>query len=271
MKSNRVKTQLSAGLPVFGSFVYLSDPAIIEIIAIVGFDFVIIDTEHTAFDMSLVEHMVRGADAAGITPLVRVSDNDEKLILRALETGAQGIVIPFVSTAAEAKRAFEATRYPPEGTRGMCTATRAAQYGAVRSDYKKHEAECNREILVVGLIEDMNGVKNVGSILDAGVDVAFVGKGDLSVGLGVSNDYEHPLVISATEEVLKTAEQKGKWSGIVSHEFGDARRWLDNGCKFICYHADVHVVMAAYRTAIENLRSWTPLPTNEPLIAGKKH
>ena len=257
MKRNETKGRLSENQAVFGSFAYLAEPAVVEIMARAGFDFVIIDMEHTALDMSMVEQMVRAADGAGITALVRVPENNEKTILRALETGAQGIVIPFVRTAEDAQRAYAATRYPPDGVRGMCSFSRAAQYGAVRPEYKQHELECNREILLVALIEDETGVQNARAILDAGIDVALVGRGDLSVSLGVSNEAEHPLVVAATEEVLATAAECGRWGGIITHNSQDARRWSGTRCPFICYSLDMWILMDGYMTAIDNLRSWS--------------
>ncbi|HEY5840482.1 MAG TPA: aldolase/citrate lyase family protein, partial [Mycobacterium sp.] len=114
---NRTKEKLRRGEAVLGTFIFLGDPAIVEIASIAGLDFVVIDTEHAARDITQVESIVRAADARGITPLVRVSSLDDKEILRALETGAQGIMVPQVESAEQVRQMLSAMRYPPHGTR----------------------------------------------------------------------------------------------------------------------------------------------------------
>jgi 2-keto-3-deoxy-L-rhamnonate aldolase RhmA len=255
MRSNPLKAKMLAGQPVLGTFVHLSDPAVVEIAGAAGLDFAIIDTEHSSKDLSTVENMVRAADAFGIASLVRVHVNEEKTILRVLETGTNGIVIPFVESADDVRRAREALRYPPEGSRGTCTVTRAARYGALRPQFADHARDSNRELLLVGLIESAKGVEGIDEILDAGLDVAFVGRGDLAAGLGVAGDSSHPHVLEAVGRVLDAARQRREqWSGILPYRPEESARWIAEGCLFLAYSVDTYVLLEAYAAASRSFR-----------------
>ena len=134
MRKNKVKEVMGSGQLALGAYVALADPQIVEIIGICGFDAVFIDMEHSAFDLSIVQQMIVAADLADITPIVRVSDSDPGFILRILDMGAQGIVIPHVDGLEGAKEAVSAVRYAPLGTRGGAGGTRAARFGSVSWD-----------------------------------------------------------------------------------------------------------------------------------------
>jgi 2-keto-3-deoxy-L-rhamnonate aldolase RhmA len=243
-----LKQQLREGKTVLGTFVHLGDPAVIEILGAAGLDYAIIDTEHSARDLSAVENMVRAAEAFGISPLIRVEENREKTILRMLETGAEGIVIPFVRTAQDVLDAQRAMRYPPDGARGPCTVTRAARYGALRGEFEEHTRRLNRELLLVGLIEDAPGVANVTEIMDAGLDVAFIARGDLTAALGVSAQSDHPRVLAAAEEIIDACEGRAEqWSGVMSYTPEESPRWIRRGCRFLAFSVDTYVLLNGFR------------------------
>ncbi len=252
MKQSALRDRLEAGEAVLGTFIHLGDPAVVEIAGAAGFDFVICDTEHSSRDPSTIENMVRAAEAFGIAALIRVHENDEKAILRALETGAQGIVLPFVRSADDVRRAQQAMWYPPDGNRGTCTVTRAARYGALRPDFATHAAECNRELLLVGLIEDAEGVDHIEEIMDAGLDVAFVARGDLTAALGVSAQSEHPLVLEAVEKVIAAAaELPHQWSGIMPYDPEEGPMWATRGCSFLACSIDTYILWKGFRAFTE--------------------
>jgi 2-keto-3-deoxy-L-rhamnonate aldolase RhmA len=260
---NRTKARLRDGVPVIGTFVYLGDPAAVEIIGRTGFDYVIIDTEHVARDIACVEHMVRAAETVGVTPLVRVSDNEEKTILRALETGAHGIVVPFVESADDVHRAIGAVKYPPDGRRGACYYTRASGWGALGGSFREYAEECNRELLLVGLIESAAGVENIEEILDAGLEVALVGRRDLSASLGVM-ELDHPTVRAAVECVFDAARDRdGQWSGILSYDPEEDREWRARDVLLFAHSLDVAVLAEAFQERAEHLRRVldTPAPS----------
>jgi 4-hydroxy-2-oxoheptanedioate aldolase len=205
--ANIMKEKLVAGELVVGMSDHTGSPAIVEIMAKVGFDYVWIDTEHTPFGMEKVEELVRASDAGGATPVVRVYMNDPYLIMRTLDTGAQGIIVPNVRSAEDARRAVQATRFPPEGKRGMCPGVRAAGY--LLSNWNAYWPKANQEIFVAVIVENREGVKNLDEILSVpGVDAVVPGPGDYSqeVGLPIS----HPEVVSVMHDVIRRTLKAGK-------------------------------------------------------------
>ncbi|MBO19901.1 MAG: hypothetical protein CL732_05100, partial [Chloroflexi bacterium] len=156
MKPNRIKKVMNEGGLAIVSHVGFADPAVIEIIALAGFDGAFIDMEHSVFDLETVGDMIRTADLCGITPVVRVPDDNPKTILRLLDMGAQGIQIPHIAGVEGARRAVQAVRYPPLGERGGAGSTRAAGYGS--TPWTEHMESSNREILLILMTEDKRGL-----------------------------------------------------------------------------------------------------------------
>jgi 2-keto-3-deoxy-L-rhamnonate aldolase RhmA len=256
MSRRSLRTRLVDGQTVLGTFVHLGDPAIVEIIAVAGFDFAILDTEHSSRGPEAIEHMIRAAEAMGLDLIVRVAENDMASVQRALDAGARGIAMPFIQTADDVHRARAALRYAPDGERGTCTVTRAARYGALRPHFAEFARDQNEELLLVGLIEDEAGVNNIAEILDAGLDVALIGRGDLAAELGVTAQANHPLVTAAVDRVLASIqEHPGSWAGILPYTAEEGREWIETGCQVITYSIDTYVLLNAYRTAAETIRS----------------
>jgi 2-keto-3-deoxy-L-rhamnonate aldolase RhmA len=202
MLRNRVKERIAEGKLAIGTYVNLADPAIIEIIGLAGFDAAFIDMEHTAFDLQLVQEMVRACDLAGICSLVRVPDNSPKTILRVLEMGAQGIQVPHISGRDDALAAVKAVRYAPLGERGMGGPTRASRYGTVPS--QQHVATSNSEILLVAMVEDEGAIDQLEDIASIdGLDLVAVGPSDLSQALGTSGPND-PRLRETIEHIAST-------------------------------------------------------------------
>jgi 4-hydroxy-2-oxoheptanedioate aldolase len=173
-----------------------------------GFDGVFIDMEHTGFDLQLVGEMIRIADLTGMTSIVRVPDNNAKLILRVLDMGAQGIQVPHIEGLAGARRAVAAVRYPPLGARGAAGSTRAAGYGAL--PWQEHVRTSNEEILLIVMTEDLQGIKEIEAIAELdGVDLISLGPTDLSAALGIT-DPSDPRLRQAVEELVRTVNRIGK-------------------------------------------------------------
>ena len=208
MQPNRVKKLTREGKLALGTYVSLADPQVVEIIGLAGFDAAFIDMEHTSFELGLIERMITAAELVGITPIVRVPDNDEKLILRILGMGAQGIIIPHVDGVHGARQAVAAVRYAPVGDRGGAGGTRAARFGTV--SWTDHVRTSNEEILLSVMAEDAHAISEVAEIaaLD-GVDLVALGPTDLSQTLGVT-DPADPRLRAQVEEIAETVKQVGK-------------------------------------------------------------
>ena len=208
MRQNRVKKLMREEKLALGKYVSLADPQVVEIIGIAGFDAAFIDMEHTCFDLRTVEEMIRASDLAGVTSMVRVPDNDAKLILRILDMGAEGIIVPHVDGLEGAKRAVDAVRYPPMGERGGAGGTRAARFGAV--PWNEHVQQSNDEIVLSVMTEDDKGINDVEAIaaLD-GVDLVSIGPTDLSQALGVT-DPTDPRLRDKVNEIAAQVKAIGK-------------------------------------------------------------
>ncbi|MCK0713892.1 HpcH/HpaI aldolase/citrate lyase family protein [Chromohalobacter sarecensis] len=237
LRTNRLKQSLVEGREVHGILASLPAAASIELIAEAGFDFVVIDTEHVLINPETVEHMIRTAESYQLTPLVRVADTDPKALLRLLDGGAQGIVLPQVEDAAALERAVVACKYAPEGERSL-NAGRPGSFG--KASLAEYVAEANREIMVVAMIESHRGVAEIESICAVpGLDMVLEGAADLSQSLGVTWQTGHPDVVQALEAVQHTAsehripycaflrnpEAKARWQarGVGAFMLGDER------------------------------------------------
>lgn len=244
-----LKSRLRAREAVFGSFAFLPSPDVVEIMAMAGFDFVIIDLEHSPKNWGDVANMVRAAELHGMAPLVRVRENHEKTILEALELGVEGIVVPFIETADDVRLAARAMNYPPAGQRGTCTLTRAAKYGGLRGEFLRHTLQQNDRLVFVAQIESKAGVDNIESILacDPGIDVVLVGRSDLASSLGCPGQVEDPAVLAATQTVMDAATRQKRVipSGIGLYAPHEATTWLEKGCGFFFYSADTAMMLNA--------------------------
>lgn len=244
-----LKARLAGGEPVMGTLAFLSSADVVEVLAVAGFDYVIIDLEHSATNPETALHMVRAAQVRGMSPLVRVRDNEEKLILQALEIGAEGIVVPFVQSAADVHRAAAAIRFAPDGVRGTCTAARAALYGTLRRQFLEHTRRTNGEIALVGLIEDMRGVDAIDEILacEPGLDAVLVGRSDLSASVGRMGEWNSTEVADATRRVIDAVAKQRRpvRAGMVLGMTEDTAKWVDAGCRLIAYGTDIDLLMHA--------------------------
>ena len=208
MRQNRVKKVMREGRLALGSYVSFADPAVIEIIGLAGFDAAFIDMEHTSLDLNMVEQMIRAADLAGVTSVIRVPDNDAKLILRILEMGGKGIIIPHVDGVEGARKAVDAVRYAPLGQRGGAGSTRAAGYGSV--PWREHVQTSNEEVMLSVMLEDEKGLDDAEQIAALeGVDLVALGPTDLSETLGVT-DPKDPRLRQKVEEIAAIVRRVGK-------------------------------------------------------------
>ncbi|MEM2988866.1 MAG: aldolase/citrate lyase family protein [Candidatus Bathyarchaeia archaeon] len=233
MRKNPVKEKLRSGEAVIGAFCNIPSPAAVEILGLLGFDFAIIDAEHGIPDLETVEHMVRAAEAVGITPLVRIALNLQQNILRYLDAGAMGIQIPLVNSVAEAEAVVRSAKYPPMGRRGLA-AVRAGGYGIGRplGDYVKM---ANEETLVIVQVETVDAVRNAADIVKVeGIDAIFIGPTDLSSSMGYPGQPSHPDVVATIERVGRMAIAAGKAAGTIARDPAAYERWRRVGFQYLC-------------------------------------
>lgn len=187
VRRNRVKQCFAESKIALNTYVGLTDPAVIEIVGLAGFDAATIDLEHMAIDMGRVQEMIVAAEAVGITPIIRVAPGDWTTALQALDAGSQGIQVTHVVNAAVATEAVEAVRYAPLGRRGALGISRAARYGAIPWDIYRRQA--NEEVLLTVMIEDEDALANVEAIAAVpGIDLVTIGVHDLAESLGMESN-----------------------------------------------------------------------------------
>ena len=191
---------------------FTGSPALVEIMGYSGFDWVSIDMEHTSLNFMEVEHLTRAAQCGGVIPMVRVMDNESRQIMKALDAGAAGVIIPHVQSAEDVKSALAAARFYPEGERGKCGLVRGARYGADGVPWKNYWKKANQDVIVMPLIEDKTGIENLDEILAVeGVDVFWLGAGDLAQSYGVPGaDLTKDPLLSVTKDLIAKTKAAGK-------------------------------------------------------------
>lgn len=218
MQTNNTKAKLAAGEVVFGAIITRYAPDLVEIFGAVGYDFVMIDCEHGPMNLDQVEHMVRAGEAFGITPIARIPNHEESTILRFLDRGLQGIIVPHVNTGEEAAGVAAAARYYPDGHRGM-GGGRAHDYG-VGVTRDESTTWVNANVLVIPMVEEVTAVQNLDQILAVpGADVLHVAASDLGQSMGFPPVSEVRKVMG---EVIPRVRAAGKNVGVGGNNPADA-------------------------------------------------
>ena len=239
LPQNRFKRALKAGAPQIGLWSSLSSNYSVEVIAGAGFDWILLDTEHSPADLENLLTQLQAAAPYPAHPVVRVPWNDMVAMKRILDVGAQALLIPYVSTADEARAAVAHTRYPPKGVRGVAGTTRATRFGRIK-DYAKRAHE---EICVLVQVETQAAVDNIESICAVdGVDGVFIGPADLHASMGYTGEIANPKVKPLIDDAVRRIRKAGKAPGILTPSEEDARRWLDCGALFVAVGADVGIL-----------------------------
>ncbi|MDP3798658.1 MAG: 2-dehydro-3-deoxyglucarate aldolase [Polaromonas sp.] len=244
---NSFKRDLLAGKRLIGCWSSLSNAITTEVLGVAGFDWVLLDGEHSPNDMATFIPQLMALKDSVTAPVVRPSSNNVVEIKRLLDAGFYNFLIPFVESADEARRAVSATRYPPQGIRGVSVSQRSNRYGTV-VDYLKL---INEQICVMVQIESIAGIAATREIaaLD-GVDCIFVGPSDLAAGLGHLGNAGHPEVQAAIAAVFADAKAAGKPIGILAPVEADARRYMEMGATFVGVGSD----LGTFRSATQALR-----------------
>ena len=239
LPKNEFKRALAAGQQQIGLWSSMPSSYVVEVIAGAGFDWILLDTEHSPNELENLLTQLQAAAAYPVSAVVRVPWNDLVVIKRVLDVGAQTLLVPFVSTAEEAQRAVAATRYPPRGVRGVAGTTRASRFGRVR-DYARraHEETC---LLVQ--VETREGLDNLEAICAVdGVDGVFIGPADLHASLGHTGETANPAIVPLIDDAMRRIRKTGKAPGFLTAVEADARRVLGCGAQFVAVGADIGIL-----------------------------
>lgn len=236
---NTFKRALRAGQHQLGLWSTLSSHITVEVLAGAGFDWLLLDTEHSPNELPMVLSQLQAAAGGTAHPVVRPPWNDAVMIKRFLDAGVQTFLIPYVQNEAEARQAVAATRYPPRGIRGYAAATRASRFGRV----KDYHARCEEEICVLVQVETRVALGNLEAIAKVeGVDGVFIGPGDLSADLGHLAHIADPEVQAVIEETIGRIKAAGSIPGILIADEALARRYIELGCLFTAVGADIGIL-----------------------------
>lgn len=229
-----LKARLAAGDTLYGMFIMLPSPAVVEMVGYAGFDYVILDAEHGAAGSETLENQLRAADAAGIPALVRICGQTPAEVLHVLDAGACGIVVPHVLDARQAGDLVRASHYPPKGRRGLATTARAGRHGMVAlADHLKAAAD---EIIVMPQVEDADAVPQAGAIAAVdGVDAVFVGPADLSLSMGHPGNPAHPEVARTIDGIVAEVGKQGRVASTFARSEAEARELVQRGFRMICF------------------------------------
>ena len=236
LPSNNFKQAIREGRPQIGLWSSLCSNIVAEVVAGSGFDWILIDTEHAPNELPLVFSQLQALVGGTAAPVVRPAWNDMVLMKRLLDVGVQNLLVPYVQTPEEARAAVAATRYPPQGMRGVAVTHRANRYGRVKDYYQR----TGEEICVIVQIESRLALQNLEAIAAVdGIDGLFIGPSDLAAALGHLGEPGHPEVRAAIEDAFKRIRKAGKAPGILAPVEADARHWLSLGCIVLAVGSDV--------------------------------
>ena len=240
MRENTLKQKLEAGKAVFGVMITFPSPQVVEMLGLLGFDWVLIDNEHGSITVDNSEELVRAAELTGMAPIIRPVSNKPEIIAPFLDRGAWGVQVPHVNTAEEARAAVDAVKYYPSGHRGIFSRSRPAGYGFSGST-ADYVAEANRNTLVCLMLEEVEAIKNLDEMVTVeGVDVFFIGSGDLSQSMGYPGQQTHPEVQALMVEGVNTIREAGRVAG-VSCPDSYVPKFLDMGVQY--FHGNVNSLL----------------------------
>ena len=245
----KLRQALRSSQPLVGTVVTIGSPVIAEIMAIAGWDYIWFDLEHTPMGLETLQAMLQATNGYDVATIVRVAGNDEVLIKRVLDLGPEGIIVPLVNSAEDARQAIRFLRYPPQGIRGAGLG-RAQGYG--ESGSGNYFDEANRRLAFIAQIEHIDAVNAIDDILAVdGVDACFLGPLDMSGSMGLLGQTSHPRVEEAERRVLAACQKAGISCGIMTMSPQQATDRLRQGYRTIGLGIDVDTIMGGAVAAVK--------------------
>lgn len=244
MLASRIKTRLEQGEVSIGTWLTMAHLSVAEILADAGYDWVMIETEHTSIDVSEVMTLIMAVEGRGSIALVRLAGNDPIQAKAVMDAGAAGVMVPMVNSKEEAETAVKSIKYPPLGERGACGAQRGQGYGFLYENYTDYVRQANDNSLLMIQIEHIDAVEHIDEILSVpGIDGTFIGPYDLSMSMGLAGQLAHPDVEDAKELVIQATKKRNLAAGIhiVHPETAeeDLKHSINQGYQFIALGTDI--------------------------------
>ena len=267
MPVNQFKRALRDNRTIYGTWLMSAAPSTAEALGSAGLDFLVVDMEHVPVDTPQMIELLRTIAGTPATPVVRLPWNDLVMIKRALDGGAQSVMMPFVQNADEARRAVAATRYPPDGNRGVAGVHRASRYGTVAN----YLAKANDEICVTVQIETLEAFKQLPEIAAVpGVDSLFIGPADLAASMGMLGDIGHAAVQDKLREGAQLCRKLGKPVGIVGPNPEMVRRFLEYGYTWVAIATDMSLMVGRAQEWLGKVKGAVADPAGVPTATATK-
>lgn len=234
MRLNKTKAKLQAGETVFGCFVRYPEATLAEILGYYGWDYLLLDAEHSSLTPRDCENLARACELQDVTPIVRVTTNQPPVILRFMDTGMQGAQIPMINSRDEADAAVRAVKYHPRGNRGLA-GVRPANFGQVQPfAFKDYIAEANAETMVIAQVETAAAVDALPEIVQVpDIDVIFIGPSDLSHSIGLPGEVNHPQVQELFDRIVEVVKPTGIAIGTLVPNLEAALKWQERGARYL--------------------------------------
>ena len=249
---NWIRKRIHKDETLVGTFLVLGSETVTEVIGQYGFDWVVIDLEHGTGGEGTLLHQMQSLSSSSAATIVRVPSHDPAHFKRALDLGASGIMVPWVNSAEEARAAVRATRYPPDGLRGLSSSVRAAGYGR---EFKDYLAAANRQVTTIIQVETVEAMEQIDQIAAVdGVDVLFVGPSDLSLSLGIYNNLKHRVFRTACTKIVRACEEHDKTAGILVKDPGGFAATAKEGFRFIALASDLAFLKTGIQQSLDKIK-----------------
>lgn len=251
----KIKKRLQNGELVLGTIISeVRNPNVAYMLAQCGFEYFIIDNEHGTYSFESISNMIAAARGAGISVIVRIPEISRENILKPLDSGAAGLLVPMVNTAAEAEEVVRHAKYPPMGKRGVALRRAHSLYTKVNA--VEYLQKANNDTFIAVQAETKLSIENINEIASVeGVDCIFCGPFDLSVSLGIPGQIDHPIEVEAIEKIAKACRKHNKIGGILMFDQKMLSQWINKGFRFAVYSSDINLLADAASKAVKELKN----------------
>ncbi|MDA0808630.1 MAG: aldolase/citrate lyase family protein [Planctomycetota bacterium] len=256
MQPNSVKQNLLSGGSSIGTFMFeFHSAGVARVAAAAGAEFAIFDMEHTGWSVETIRMLCATSHGTNMLPLVRVPATEYHFIARALDMGAQGVMVPMVESVEQAEKIVNSAKYPPVGRRGCA-------FGVAHDDYQGGDVvekmtSANEQQILIAQIETADGLANVEAIAAVdGIDVLWIGQSDLSASIGIPGQFDHPDFLAAMDRVIKACNGNGKIGGLMPTTLDFAEVCVEKGFRMLAWSGDVWIYQSALKSGMNSLREF---------------
>ncbi|MBU0591899.1 MAG: aldolase/citrate lyase family protein [archaeon] len=254
MNENRLKKKLENNEKTLGTWCVVDSPTVVDIMATTGLDFIIIDAEHGPISYETAQCMVMACESHNVSPIMRVGELNEALVLRALDIGIHGLQMPNISNSEDATEFVRLAKYPPIGIRGFSPYTKAGLYDF--NNGRELTKKANENVLLIANVEGVEGVENIEEISKVKhIDIIFVGLFDLSKSLGIPGDVENPKVMEKLKHVIDVVKKNGKKVGSIASNKKMLKQLMKLDIDYVTYSVDSGMIKEAYSEIVEEFRN----------------